>query len=115
MLALAMLLLGLGCVTRESGVPSAVVPFTVGRTTFREAVAAWGNPDSIKGDTAIWKLTTANGGRLKAGYMMMGVTVSSSRLATREYRLAFDGGGVLKSLQTADSVPDGAVWTLCPW
>lgn len=104
-----------GCTTKESGILAREAPFTVGRTTFREAVETWGNPDSVKGHTAIWKATTSNGGRVKAGYMMIGVTTSSLHLATREYRLTFGGNGLLVDLQTIDSIPDGANWTILPW
>lgn len=104
-----------GCTTKESGILVREAPFAVGRTTFRTVVGKWGNPDSVKGRVAIWKVATSNGGRVKAGYMMVGVTTSALQLATREYRLTFDGANVLRDMQTLDSIPDGAGWTILPW
>lgn len=104
-----------GCTTKESGLAVRAVPFEVGRTTFRKAVETWGNPDSVKGRTAIWKVATTNGGRIKAGYMMIGATTWASHLATREYRLTFDHADVLRDLQTVDSIPSGSKWNVLPW
>jgi len=104
-----------GCMTKETGVYDEKIPFETGRATVREVIARWGNPDSVKGSTAIWKAVTSKGGKIKAGYMMIGLTVSSQRIATREYRLTFNDQGVLTDSQIVNSIPDGSTWTILPW
>lgn len=114
MLSAAALAAG-GCVSRRAGVDVFSREWTVGRTTARDVVAAWGNPDSVRGDEWSWRGAREIGSKFKASYMMVGVTVSSSRRATTETRLRFDDRGVLVSRTVSESVPGGAEWTLNPF
>lgn len=104
-----------GCVTKHAGVNGVSSSWKTGQTTLREVVAKWGNPDKIERGTWIWKDWNQNGGKFKAAYMRIGVTISSAQVATREHRLTFGEDGVLVSEEVVDSVPGGAEWTCNPW
>lgn len=114
-LLLVSLLLACGCVVKDAGIAGQAREWRVGRTTPREVVAEWGNPDKIQENTWIWKSLRSNGGKFKLGYHGVGITLSNTRTATREYQLEFDENGRLKSSQTVDSVPDGADWSAWPF
>lgn len=104
-----------GCVSKEAAVVAPRKDWQIGVTTRRDVVAEWGNPDKVEGRTWVWKDWRLNGGKVKASYMLVGITISSSNVATREQRLTFDENGVLVSNESVDSVPGGAQWTLNPW
>lgn len=105
-----------GCVATSSGhAARQEATWTVGVTTRRDVVAVWGNPDRVADATWIWQARHSLGGKVKAGYMGIGGTISSERHVTREHCLTFDARGVLESVQTADSVPGGATWSIIPW
>ena len=108
--------LAAGCVATSSGhAARQEATWSVGKTTRCDVVAVWGNPDRIADATWIWRARHSLGGKVRAGYMGIGGTISSERHATREHRLTFDARGVLVSVQTADSVPGGATWSINPW
>jgi len=116
-LALILLLVSaVGCVTKHAGIPKDdIVIWQVGRTTQRDVVARWGNPDRIQESVWVWKDWNLLGGKFKASYMMVGFTLSNSRVSTREQRLTFDARGVLTSVETVDSVPAGIEWSANPF
>lgn len=105
-----------GCVSRRSGGSACrVTGWREGVTVKRDVVAAWGNPDRIDGDTWIWRENRQLGGKVKASYYGVGLTVSRMNVATCEHRLEFDGKGMLVAFETVHSVPGGASWSLAPW
>lgn len=114
----AMLLLAAlaaGCLSGRSGPQTDRLALEVGRTTLGEVIAAWGNPDSVKCGVGVWRQTASRGGKVKAAYMMAGLTVSNTHVVTREYSLRFTAQGVLQSVDVAEAVPRGAEWSLWPW
>lgn len=114
----AMLLLAVltaGCLSGRSGPQTDRLTLEVGRTKLGEVIAAWGNPDSIKRGLGVWKQAVSRGGKVKAAYMMVGMTISNRHVVSREYRLGFTSEGVLKSVEVARAVPDGAKWSVWPW
>lgn len=112
---LVLCLLVAGCVVKDAGISGQEREWFVGRTTRREVVAAWGNPDRIDGNVWKWKAWRSTGGKFKLGYMGVGMTLSNSRAATREYQLEFGEDGRLRSCQKVDSVPEGAAWSVWPF
>lgn len=112
-LILAALILG-GCISERRGSVAEEPVWRIGRTTAREVVAEWGNPDFVFGDTWVWWNSEAIGGKLRAAYMQVGVTVANSRRGIREYRLTFGPDGKLRSVDTSESMPGGPQWSLLP-
>lgn len=112
---LLLLVAASGCVSSHSGPTLSPASFIVGKTTFRDVISVWGNPDSIKGHEGIWREVVTTGGKVKAAYMMIGFTLSNSHGTTREHRLRFSSAGVLEAIRTVSAVPDGPRWSLWPW
>lgn len=105
-----------GCISKRSGNVTENDPFfTEGVTTKRDALEAWGNPDAIRDDVWIWRENRHLGGKIKASYRGVGLTVSSVKAATCEHHLKFDDSGRLVSRETHHSVPGGAGWSIIPW
>lgn len=104
-----------GCVTKHTGPQARDVEWKVGVTTRRAVVERWGNPDRLRGNEWTWKNLDSLGGKFKLAYMMIGFTASNSGVATRETRMTFDDHGVLQSVVTETSVPDGVKWSPFPW
>lgn len=108
-----------GCIHHRAGpaVPAGngKTGWTAGVTTRRDVVSAWGNPHATKGNTWIWRTRTAKGGKVKAAYYMIGVTVAHSAVTTREHRLEFGENGTLVAHESADLASDAGDWTLWPW
>jgi len=111
----AVILLACGCISKSAGITTPEQVWACGKTTQREVVSKWGNPDRIRGKIWTWKEWRLIGGKVKASYMMVGLTVSNTQASTREYRLTFDDRGILAKQETADSVPGGASWSIWPW
>jgi hypothetical protein len=86
-----------------------------GVTTRRDVVAAWGNPHKISDDVWIWQEWISNGGKVKASYYMIGLTISNAAASVREHRLTFGEDGRLKGWEISESVPGGSKWSLWPW
>lgn len=108
-------LLVAGCITKDSGRTDAGDVWRQGVTTRRDVVACWGNPDRIAGNTWIWKGSRLVGGRVRAAYMLVGVTVSNSEISTCDVCLTFDRKGLLVSAEAGESVSGGPRWSLIPW
>ena len=104
-----------GCITKHAGVSEPELKWTAGVTTRREVVAKWGNPHKIEDDTWVWRDWNLTGGKVKAAYMMIGLTISNAAVSTREHWLTFDADGRLVRHDVVDSVPGGAEWSLWPW
>lgn len=106
-----------GCIHHHSGIPKASAPkkneWKSGITTRREVVEKWGNPHGTAGNTWIWRIHTTTGGKVKAAYRMIGVTISNLDTTSREHRLTFDSDGILTDWQVSDSVLGGVRWS--PW
>ena len=114
----ALALLFAGCISeRRGGVAApeeAVFLWRVGRTTAREVVSHWGNPDFVMGDTWVWWNVDSLGGKLKVSWWQMGVTVANSRKSIREYHLTFGPDGRLAAIESVESLPGGPQWSLDP-
>lgn len=108
-------MVGVGCVTRHSGIPKGESAWQTGVTTRLDVVRQWGNPYRMKGDTWVWRDWNLLGSKVKAAYMMLGITISNSRVSTREHHLTFDTAGVLRKQDVIDSVPSGVSWSPWPW
>ena len=108
-----------GCIHHRSGMPiSSVIDdagWTKGVTTQRDVVEKWGNPHRTSGNTWIWREWISNGGKIKASYYMIGITVSNAAVSFRDHRLEFDHDGTLAEWETSESVSDGAQWSIWPW
>ena len=104
-----------GCIYSHSGVESGVRAWQTGVTPRRDVVGAWGNPDFIRDGDWTWRETESIGGKFKAGYMGIGVTLANSSSAVLEQRLTFDENGRLLRQETARSLPDGARWSPVPF
>lgn len=104
-----------GCITKHVGVKSETAVWQPGVTTRLDVVRQWGNPDKMKGDTWVWRDWNLLGSKVKAAYMMIGITVANSRASTREYHLTFDQAGLLCRQEVVDSVPEGVTWSPWPW
>ena len=104
-----------GCVTKHSGIDGRTADWRVGKTARAEVVREWGNPYSIFDDVWIWRDWRSIGSKVKASYFSIGMTISSTRVSTCEYRLEFDEKGVLKDMSVVESIPGGAKWTLNPF
>jgi len=117
LLAAVALLLG-GCVSERHGAvrekDGDLFVWRVGRTTARDVVARWGNPDFVIGETWVWWNIDALGGKFRAAYMGAGVTVSNLRQGMSEYRLTFGADGKLKSVDATQTLPGGPSWSVNP-
>jgi len=107
-----------GCISERHGGARAQerrpVSWQVGRTTARDVVARWGNPDFVAGETWVWWNVDALGGKFRAAYMGLGVTVSNLRQGMSEFRLTFGPDGLLKSVDTTQTLPGGPNWSVNP-
>ena len=103
-----------GCVEKNTMVENEKTVFVIGRTTRREVVSQWGNPDSVHGNVWGWKDWRELGGKVKIGYMGIGFTVSRTEMTTGEYLLTFDDQGVLKAQEVRESRVGGPQWSLDP-
>ena len=118
-LALMAALLSAGCVTeRQGGVEAqaeeAAFALRIGRTTARDVVSRWGNPDFVLGETWVWWNVRSVGGKLRAAYMGLGFTTSSQRRGFSEYRLTFGADGKLAKVESTETLPGGPRWSLLP-
>lgn len=104
-----------GCVSERRGTPKENPAWRIGVTTRRDVVAQWGNPDFVKGDSWVWWDVDAIGGKFRAAYMLLGVTISNSRRSFSGYRLTFSPDGTLVSVEGYETVPGGGEWSLWPW
>ena len=109
-------LLSVGCISDRGGNDreDAFVP-TVGKSSRREVVRQWGNPDAIFGDVWVWRNRRTAGGKLRASFMMIGATVKNLSKFTLEHRLVFGPDGRLASIETVDYTPDRDGWSINPW
>ena len=108
-----------GCIHHRTGMPESETSqnrnWQTGVTTRREVVAAWGNPHKIFGDVWIWQEWISNGGKVKASYYKIGLTISNAAASVREHRLTFGEDGRLKGWEISESVLGGSKWSLWPW
>ena len=108
-----------GCIHHRTGMPESETSqnrnWQTGVTMRRDVVAAWGNPHKISGDVWIWQEWISNGGKVKASYYMIGMTISNAAASVREHRLTFGEDGRLKGWEISESVPGGSKWSLLPW
>lgn len=114
-LTACLVLLGTGCISERRGTPKEAPVWRVGVTTRRDVVARWGNPDFVKGDSWVWWDVDAIGGKVRASYMMMGVTISNLQRSFSGYRLTFSSDGTLASMEGYETLPGGGKWSLMPW
>ena len=114
-LVLCLVLCGAGCVSERRGTPKPTPVWRIGVTTPRDVVAQWGNPDFVKGDSWVWWDVDAIGGKFRASYMMLGVTISNSQRSFSGYRLTFSPDGTLASIEGYETLPGGGKWSLWPW
>ena len=103
-----------GCIAKNAAVDLAQIELVEGKTTRRDVVAAWGNPDAIHDNVWSWKDWRVLGGKVKLGYMGVGFTVSNTEMAHYEYQLTFDETGVLRSWKLLAALPDGPQWNILP-
>ena len=108
-------LLFLGCVSSQSGVERATDNWTLRKTTRRDVVRAWGNPDAVLNDVWIWRSRKVAGGKVKASFMMVGATVENRAYSTYEHRLRFGPDGTLADEQIVDYTPGQDEWSINPW
>ena len=108
-----------GCIHHRTGMPESATSqnrnWQTGVTTRRDVVAVWGNPHKISGDVWIWQEWISNGGKVKASYYMIGMTISNAAVSVREHRLTFGEDGRLKGWEISESIPGGSKWSLLPW
>ena len=108
-----------GCIHHRTGMiestASRNMEWRTGVTTRRDVVAAWGNPHKMAGDVWIWQEWISKGGKVKASYYSVGVTISNAAVSVREHRLTFGVDGRLRKREISESVPGGAAWSLWPW
>lgn len=118
-LAILSAVMACGCVYHRNGMPLSALTesadWTAGVTTRRDIVEKWGNPHKTSDDTWIWKESISNGGKVKASYYLMGITISSTTVSSREHRISFDSDGKMTEWKTSDSIPGGAGWSIWPW
>ena len=114
-LALCLVGCGAGCISERRGMPKEAPAWRIGVTTPRDVVAEWGNPDFVKGNAWVWWDVDAIGGKFRASYMMLGVTVSNLRRSFSGYRLTFSQNGTLSSIEGYETLPGGGKWSLWPW
>ena len=108
-----------GCIHHRTGMPESETSqnrnWQTGVMTRRDVVAVWGNPHKISGDVWIWQEWISNGGKVKASYYMIGMTISNAAVSVREHRLTFGEDGRLKGWEISESIPGGSKWSLWPW
>lgn len=108
-----------GCIHHRTGMiestASRNMEWRTGVTTRRDVVAAWGNPHKMAGDVWIWQEWISKGGKVKASYYSVGVTISNAAVSVREHRLTFGVDGRLRKREISESVPGGAAWSIWPW
>ena len=108
-----------GCIHHRTGMiestASQNMEWRTGVTTRRDVVAAWGNPHKMAGDVWIWQEWISKGGKVKASYYSVGVTISNAAVSVREHRLTVGADGRLRKREISESVPGGAAWSLWPW
>lgn len=114
-LALCLFACAAGCISEQRGTEKETPPWRVGVTRPRDVVAAWGNPDFVQGDSWVWWDVSAIGGKFRASYMMLGVTVSNVQRSFSGYRLTFSSDGLLKTVEAYETLPGGGKWSLSPW
>lgn len=115
LVVLSMVIAMIGCVSNSDiGVVNIDQP-QIGKTTRRQVVELWGNPDAINGDIWVWKDWRQIGGKGKVGYMGVGFTVSNLQMGMVECHLTFDESGLLREKKFVESMPGGAQWELFPW
>jgi hypothetical protein len=73
-----------------------------GVTTRRDVVAAWGNPHKTSGDVWIWQEWSSKGGKVKASYYSIGMTISNAAVSVREHRLTFGADGRLREWEISE-------------
>lgn len=115
LLVMCLSLCGAGCISERRGTPKEPPVWRVGVTTPRDVVAQWGNPDFVKGDTWVWWDVDAIGGKLRASYLMLGVTISNSQRSFSGYCLTFSRNGTLAKIEGFETLPGGGKWSLSPW
>lgn len=103
-----------GCVSKNTLVENEKDVFIIGKTTQREVVLQWGNPDSVRGNVWGWKDWRVLGSKFRLGYMGVGITVANSEMATSEHLLTFDANGVLKARELREGKPGGPHWAALP-
>lgn len=105
-----------GCISKHSGgMTEESKIWYKGVTTKREVVSAWGNPDSIRNDVWVWRESRLKGGKVRASYYRIGITIARSNIATYEHHLRFDENGKLLSHEIVGACENGAKWSLIPW
>ena len=108
-----------GCIHHRTGMLESAASqnqkWQTGVTTRRDVVAAWGNPHTISGDVWIWQEWMSNGGKVKASFYMIGITISNAAASVLEHRLTFGEDGRLKDWEISESVLGGSKWSLWPW
>ena len=114
-LVACLVLCGAGCVSERRGTQKEAPVWRIGVTTPRDVVAQWGNPDFVKGDSWVWWDVDAIGGKFRASYLMMGVTISNLQRSFSGYRLTFSSDGTLASMEGYETLPGGGKWSLLPW
>ncbi len=102
-----------GCIATREHPVFEEPPFTVGQTTYREVVAAWGNPTRLSGETRDWTIRETLGGQVKVSYYFIGFTVLNESAATRTHHLSFDDSNTLTNLTTTISGKPN--YSLYPW
>lgn len=107
--------LSLGCVSSKTGVDRLTDNWTLNKTTRRDVVQAWGNPDAVLDGVWIWRNRKVSGGKLKASFMMIGATVQNRVYSTYEHRLRFNPDGTLADEQIVDYTPGKDEWSINPW
>lgn len=109
------LILGAGCISERHGTQKETPTWQIGKTTPKDVVAQWGNPDFIKGNSWIWWDVDAIGGKFRASYMTLGVTISNMRKSFSGYRLTFSPAGTLSTIEGFETLPGGGKWSVLPW
>lgn len=118
--ALFLVLLGFGlagCISKVSGIEGgeADIPWRIGETTRRDVVSKWGNPEAIRGRTWVWKGLRGIGGKVKVGYMMVGLSVSNVESSTVICELTFGEDGRLEKKSLIDSIVRRPEWSADPF
>ena len=108
-------LLCFGCISSRGGVERTTTLWTVGKTTRRDVVKAWGTPDVVADDVWVWRNRTTAGGQLKASFMMIGATVRNLAYSTYEHRLTFRPDGTLADEEVVNYAPGHDEWSINPW
>ena len=113
--ALCLLTCASGCISEQQGSEKDAPSWRIGVTKPRDVVAVWGNPDFVQGESWVWWDVNAIGGKVRASYMMLGLTISNSQRFFSGYRLTFSSGGTLSSIEGYETIPGGGKWSVIPW